>query len=487
MRRCWPALPLFVVALGLPALAPAQAVDAGDLTAPEKAALRKVERELLELSKFAARGNDQVAAVAALRLALEVAPDADKPRQELEKLEKRPLRGTPKSDFAAKLEEKRADARKQVGLALADAALAAEASSPARYERYLGLIQRRFAAPEALERLDLAYFAPYQRWLSRTDAGLLERGGEVHEGQRLEPEAVAALDRRHGSWSDPWVVSDDVHEVRTTMPLRAANQILAFVAAYRTYFLDRFGPLWDLRPPRGKLPLIVTRTQAELRDQLRATTSGMGAAAPGGVQGAAFYLQTNGALNPCFVTYEPVDVTGAMFRIERFDQLVIPLIHEVTHQLAFEYSKHDADATRQVAHHFWAVEAIANFMGYHVLEDGAWRLTHPRTIPMGGGVIEGPFAWCKNNRGALPPLRAFMAQTHEQFMSVNNYHIAATLAYFLLEGEGGKYREGFVKLLERVHRIRDAAGLFEACFPGVSHDALQQEWLRFVGALRLDD
>jgi hypothetical protein len=340
---------------------------------------------------------------------------------------------------------------------------------------------------EALTRLNLAYFAPYLRWTSGTEVALLERGGEVHEGANLEPDAVAALDRRHSSWSDPWVISDDVHEVRTTMPLRIANQILHFVAAYRRHFLERFGPMWDLKAPTtGKLPLIVTRTQAELRERLSAVA---GSASLGGnMQGAAFYLQTNGKLNPCFVTYEPNDANGTVFKIQRFEELVIPLIHEVTHQLAFEYSKHDFNDTRHIQHHFWSVEAIANFMGYHVLENGTtWRLTHPRTIPMGHGMIEGPFAWCVNNKSALPPLRRFMALTHQEFMTVQNYHIAATLAYFFLEGEGGKYRASFAKLLEKIHEVRDEPGTFEACFPGVNHAEMEAEWLRFVGAIDLDD
>lgn len=478
-------VPLITLALAL-LVGPVRADESG-LTAGERTALRKVERELLDLAKFATKGKDAAAARAALTLAVEVLPEAEKPRQELEHLEKRPPRGAPRDGFAAKLEEKRADAHREVALALADAAAAAEQEHPERYARYLELIQTRFPAQEALDRLDLAYFAPYLRWMSETDAALLERGGELVNGERLEPDAVAALDRRHSSWGDPWRVSDEVHEVRTTLPLRTANQILAFVAAYRRYFLERFGSMWDLRPPTGKLPLVVTRTQVELRERLRAEAGPQADGALAGMQGAAFYLQTNGTLNPCFVTYEPVDVTGARFTIERFEQLVIPLVHEVTHQLAFEYSKHDHDATRQIQHHFWAVEAIANFMGYHVLEDGRWRLTHPRTIPMGQGLLEGPFAWCVNNRSSLPPLLSFMQQSPQQFLTVQNYHIAATLAYFLLEGEGGKYRASFVKLLERVHRVHDTADAFARCFPGVDLEAMQAEWLRFVGEIDLDD
>lgn len=459
---------------------------ASDLTRPERKALTTVERTLASLAKFAARGKDFDAAEEELRLGLAVSPDAKKLTRELERTRKLGAKNkrSPKDGFDAKLAERRDEAHAAVAMALVDAALAVEQEHPTRYQRYLELIQTRFPSQEALDALDLVYFEPYFRWVSGTEAELLSAGGELHEGEWLDADAVAALDRQHASWTHPWVISDEVHEVRTTLPLRKAKQILAYVAAYRTYFLDRFGSLWDLQTPTGKLPVIVTRTQAELREQMQAV--GAGAMAQGGVQGAAFYMQTNGKLNPCFVTLEPTDATGRLFKIEQFEQLQIPLAHEVTHQLAFEYSKHDYDNRRQIQHQFWAVEAIANFMGYHSFDGKRWSLTHPRTIPMGSGMIEGPFAYCVNNRGRLPELGAFMAQSQAQFMTVENYHVAATLAYFLLEGEGGKYRASFVKLLEAVHKVKDRPDTWETAFPGVDLSTLQAEFLRFVGGIQLD-
>ncbi len=488
MSARFAATPLIVLFAALALAAPARA-DSGDLTSAEKSALRTIEKELIKLAKYATRGKDYAAAKAELLLALEVDPENDKARRELQKVEKRLARGNdPRDGFADKLAEEREEAHAAVSLALAEAALATEEEAPARYRRYLELIQTRFPSQEALDKLDLGYFEPYIRWVSATEKKLLESGGEVVDGEHLDATAVEALNRRHSSWSDPWVVSDEVHEVRTTMPLRTAKQILAHVTSYRAYFLSRFGALWDLQPPTGKLPIIVTQTQRELTERVRAEAGPQGAAlANQGIQGAAFYLQTNGKLNPCFVTYEPKEATGMVFKIERFEQVIIPLVHEVTHQIAFEYSKHDYDNRRQIQHHFWSVEAIANFMGYHVFDGKGWKLTHPRTIPMGHGMIEGPFAYCVTNKGSLPPLRQFMGQTHQQFMTVQNYHIAATLAYFLLEGEGGKYRASFCKLLQAVHRVRDTADAFEQAFPGVDANAMQSEWLRFVSSIELDD
>ncbi|MEZ6188298.1 MAG: hypothetical protein R3F62_25260, partial [Planctomycetota bacterium] len=450
--------------LALALLVPAFAAD----TTPEERKVQKaVESATLDVVRHATRGKDLLTAERELKLGLEAAPESSKLARELERLEKKlerarkkdtTLAASFKPSYADKLAEKQADARREVSLALADAALSVESTDPERYAHYLGLIQRSFRTQEALDRLDLVYFAPYCRWVSKTEAELLQAGGEVHEGEHLDAAAVAALDAKHASWSNPWVLSDEVHEVRTTVPLRQAKRILAYVGAYRAYFLARFGDVWELQAPKGKLPVIVTKTQAELNEQLAKTTHGMGggAAQPGGIQGAAFYLQSTGDLNPCFVTYEPKDATGAVFTIdpEDFEQLQIPLAHEVTHQIAFEYSKHVADRTRQIQHQFWAVEAIANFMGYHSFDGTEWSLTHPRTIPMGQGMIEGPFAYCVNHLERLPSLRRFVAQSHQEFMSVENYHVAATLAYFLLTHEGGKYRAQFAALLQTVHRVQ---------------------------------
>lgn len=473
---------------------------AGDLTKQEKAAIKTVEKQAVGVARYAARGKDLETARRELELGLKVAPESKKLAKELEKLEKKIERAKARSTtlkagfkpkFVEKLQTKQDEAKQEISMALAEAARSVEESDPEAYGRYLKLIQGHFATQEALDHLELVYFEPYYRWVSTTEAEVLNAGGELHEGKLLDAAAVAELDAKHTSWSNPWVISDEVHEVRTTVPLRQAKRILAYVGAYREYFLARFSDVWEFQAPKGKLPIIVTQTQADLNQQLAETTRSMGGMAqpPGGIQGAAFYLQSTSELNPCFVTYEPKEATGMVFTIdpEDFEQLQIPLAHEVTHQIAFEYSKFDADRMRQIQHQFWAVEAIANFMGYHSFDGKAWSLTHPRTIPMGQGMIEGPFAHCVANLETLPPLTKFVAQSHQEFMTVNNYHIAATLAYFLLTGEGGKYRSQFVSLLQTVHRVHDNADSWARAFPGVDMSTLQREWERFVRAIELDD
>ena len=479
------ALPLALcLLLGAPVLGAPQA---------ERAALRTVEKELLKLAKYAARGKDLESAAAELELGLAVDPESKKLKREVAKVErtqqklnkrKKKAKG-PKASFLTKLAAKRAEAHETVAMALAEAALAIESESHERYQRYVDLIQHRFKSEAALARLDLVYFAPYYAYVSKAEAKVLAEGGERYQGKLLSKAEVEALDRQHATWSSPWILSDAVHEIRTTVGLREAKRTLAYVAAYRKYFLERFSDVWEFQAPKGKLPVILTKTQADLEAQMKIATRGQ-AMGSQGIQGAAFYLQSTQTLNPCFVTYEPKEATGRTFQIKRFEELMIPLAHEVTHQIAFEYSKHAANVTRQITHQFWAVEAIANYMGYHSFDGTSWTLKRPNTIPMGSGMIEGPFAHCHHHADELPSLETFTGLSQREFMTVNNYHQAATLASFLLEGEGGKYRKQFVALLQEVHRVQDSAKTWDTAFPGVDRAQMQREWVRFLKAIKLD-
>jgi hypothetical protein len=460
----------------------------------ERAALRTVEKELIKLAKYAARGKDLDTAAAELELGLAVSPESKKFKREVKKVErtkskqskrKRKAKG-PKASFLTKLAKKRAEAHETVALALADAALAIESESHERYQRYVNLIQHRFKSKAALAKLDLVYFADYYAYVSKAEAKVLAEGGERYQGKLLSKSEVEALNAQHSTWSSPWILSDEVHEIRTTVGLREAKRTLAYVAAYRTYFLQRFGDVWEFQAPKGKLPVILTKTQADLEAQMKIATRGQ-SLGNGGIQGAAFYLQSTGTLNPCFVTYEPKEATGRTFQIKRFEELMIPLAHEVTHQIAFEYSKHAANVTRQITHQFWAVEAIANYMGYHSFDGTTWTLKRPNMIPMGSGMIEGPFAHCHHHADELPDLETFTGLSQSQFMSVNNYHQAATLASFLLEFEGGKYRKQFVALLQEVHRVQDSSRTWDKAFAGVDRAKMQREWVGFLKAIKLDD
>jgi hypothetical protein len=477
----------FVLVLVLVVAAPVLAADdAAEKVAKQEAKVREqCADDLIGLSRFCAKAKAIDAARDQLERGLAVAPESKKLKDEQKKLEGKT--GEPAPGFAEAFAKERAKVDERCALRLADlAVLAQKEKQDDAFERAVSVIRDSFPVDKALARTGVAWFEPYLKWVKRAEADKLAAGGEEVDGSWLDKGAVAELDRKHASWQDPWVISDEVHEVRTTMSLRTARTILAQVAAFRAFFLKQFQPAWDLQPPKGKLPVIVTATQVELKERMKEECANLGGAVPQqSPQGAAYYLLTNGALNPCFVTFEPMFAGGQVLKVE-LDQVELTLRHEICHQIAFEYCKHDSDRSRMPEHQFWCVEGLANFLMYYSLEKGRWTLKKPRTLRMGSGMIESPFAWCSAHADAIPPLETFMATTRDRFATVENYHIASVVAWFLLDGEGGKHHASFVKLLERVHKAHDDEKVFDACFEPDEKRALQAQFSKFVARIRLD-
>lgn len=380
----------------------------------------------------------------------------------------------------AKLEAER-DAEKRADL-LADLALVAKKHGlHERFAERLDAMRIQGSSEKAIGRTGAVYFEPYRRWVSAEDAQRLLAGGERIEGEWRDKDAVTLLDKKHATWSDPWILRDAVHELRTTVPYRQARALLLHVGAYRAFFLARVAGQWDLRAPKGLLPIVVTETQAQLRAQMKDRAKDVER-----LNATAYYLQSPRALNPCVATFEPTEASGAKVKVG-VEDVLLALQHEVTHQIAYEYSKHDFDATRPGKFQAWSVEGLATFfMGYR-LEKTGWRLRHLRRIPVGEGrSTEGDIAWCVENRAKLPALDGFLALTTEKFVKPEQYHFAAVLAYFLLEGEGGKYRQRFLKLLEVVHRVRDTEKTWRECFAKVDSKKLEKELQEFVAKIEVE-
>jgi len=447
----------------------------------ETSARKKCADELIKLAKWCSLQRAFDVAEAELRRGAAIQPDHPKLAAALARLDgKEPA---PKKGFAGKFEAKRAKAHaKCVALLAAVSARYDEADRSAPFDQVLALTQKSFPQANVGADFGLVYFEPYAKWVRKADEERLSNGGELVDGEWLDPDGVAALNVEHATWSNPWKVSDDVHEVITPMPLRTARSVLAYVAAERAFILDYFAEEWDLRTPKGKLPVIVTETQAELRVQLAKASGGAG----GATQAAAMYLQSNGELDPCFLTFEPRGAGGQTIKIG-FRELLWALRHEIAHQVFFEYSKHSSTRTRMIENQFWAVEGVANFLAYYVLGESGWKLTHPRTIPFSKqGVLEGAFAWSQKTGSRLVPIEQFVEIPQAAFGKVENYHYAATLAYFLFEGADRKYRKGFVDLLSAVHAVHDTPDLWAKSFVGVDPAELNAEFQAFVAGLKLD-
>ena len=478
---------ILAVVLALVA-APASAQDLAqnlpkNLARKEHTARKQAARELIRLAKYCRQGKAYALARAEFLRALALHPDRGPVKRENKKYGHLSSReGTPRAGFRRSCEKKRRAVHASCVKRLAGVALLiSRRGFPERFEHLARLAAAHFPLKDVRSRFKVVWFDPYRRWVHPATARKLRSGQERIDGKWVSRAEVEKLDAAHRTWDNPWIVSDEVHEVRTTLGLRSARRILGHISVYRRFVLDHLRSDWDFRPPEGKLPVIVTATRAELMARMQNHASDEDVTSIGG----AFYLQTSSFLNPCFVTLEYRDAVGQTLTLP-IDKIYLPLQHEIAHQIAFESSKHDHDRTRQIQHQFWCVEALANYLEYYVIEKGVWRLTHPRLISLGDGFVEGAFSHCKQNLQGLPSLKDFFATPPDRFMTVENYHMAATAAYFLLEGEGGRYRKPFLKLLERVHKVRDSKETLHQCFEGIDLGVLQRQWEKFVRRIKVD-
>jgi len=479
---------LLVVLLGLPAAraAPAEA---------ERALVETVERELLAFVGLAAERGALEACQEELRRALRVTPGSKRLAAELAGVEARRGEEADGVELGPDLDARRAALREAISLGLARAAQAV-ADDPGAHAHYLSLLQRFYPSPAAYEALGKEYFRPLWRWVSPEVAQALRGGADYYEGRLIDARQVAHLDAKHADWSNPWVLSDGVHEVRTTCPLRQANQALTLARALREHLLTTFGEALDLRAPQGKLPIVMARTHAQFVEQLEAYGwSGEQARTHPKASGVAFYKRSDKPLGPCLLTFEPGNAQGKLFRIplERFESLQAMLVHELAHQIAFEYSKHGVPRgktgapLRPLDAQQWVVEGFATYMGQHAYDGRTWHLRLSTEVP---GVVSptdtGAFASTYGWRQRLPAIAEFVTFPRRSFSKVAGQKIAGTLTYFMLEGAGQRYRAGFLELLKVVHQERATRTTFAEAFADCDTTRLQADWEAFLEELDLD-
>lgn len=332
---------------------------------------------------------------------------------------------------------------------------------------------------DVVAKLDLVLYEPYLDWRTKAAVAKLDAGWEYADGAWADPPRVAAMDAAHATWTNPWVFADDVHEIRSNLPRRLAKQVAAHVWAYRRFFLAYFTGEWQLVPPDVKLPVIVTRTRAEMEERAHMYPG----APPAPPNAAAFYLDGDGVGNPCFVSVETNAATRESVVLD-FEQLQQTFEHELGHQIAFEYSKHgDVKPGGSIEHYLWVIEGVAEFLPSYDLVGGVWKLHLRPWIGTGETRMEAAFAWCHDNVDRIPQLSRFVALPPQQFLTPANYHIAAALTYYLLEGKEREYRQEYVALIDAVHHGTAGPEALGACFPGDTLSTIDKEFREFCKGL----
>jgi hypothetical protein len=443
------------------ASAPALAADLGK---KEKAVLAKVGAATRRFAKLLAERKEYASAREELCRFLLLEPEDELTRQQLLQLVKKGRATDAGSDVAIPRRAARAECTK----ALLD--FASECERAGDVERLWRAWTAAVYAYEAKLPEQAEWFSPYCLWVRKEDKERLEAGGEFVDGKWLDANEVAALHQKQITAKGEWVLEDEVHVVRTAEPLRSARRVLCQAGAFRRFFLSHFACWWDLRPPKGKLPILFTGTQEEIRKKVAAFDPSSGG---GQDLAAALYLWTNSPLNPCFVTLEPIIASTGKAEKLTFEEIAPVLRHELAHQLGFEYSRYGNPDPKKTDTP-WVVEGLAEFMACYVPEPTGWRLVGDHEI----------FARCGQQAERMPKLSDFVALPKEKYDTVELYAHGAGVFRFFWEADGGRYRASLAKLTEIVHQSKTAAGSFRECFKGdpASFQPAWDEFARTLGA-----
>ena len=479
--RCRPRQTVVVVAalwLALWGARPARAEVPKDVAKATKTARKKASDALVKLGKWCAARKGYDAAREEFIRAIAVAGDPKKAREELGRVAKK--EDAPKEGFDEALDAERETVHAACTELLhgaADRALAA--NSPDGFDDVVTLMLDAFPDADTKEKYELKWFDPYLRWVRSEDLVKLDAGGEFVDGTWLDAEAVTALNAEHESWDSRWKIGNGVFRVETGKPLRAANTFLAHATAFRRWFLAQYGDVWEMKPGKGELPILVTRDQAEWAKIFKQYRPGE----PLKVMG--LYLMGGAPPSPVLMTYEPV-FSGDGPRMVEFHVLQKTLYHEVAHQLGTEYSLFARKGLVTESPHFWAAEGIANHCSWMKPGERGWRLTKPtkfETIP--NFAADGSLAWVKSHIGELEPVSDFVKTTQANYHG-RKYDHGTALSYFLLTYDEGRYREAFLDLCEDVHRGAGKPDGLSSRLDGVSLEQLQEQFVEFMEMVSVD-
>jgi hypothetical protein len=451
----------FLITMAVGAGALSTAVHGGDkidLSASEKKAITKISEEILKLAEYCAMKRNFTEARGQLTLGLGFDPDAAKlleARKKYADQADKPPRDFLKT-FAVERGRRYADCAKAVAALVKDCDKAGDLD---KFELWIDRLATVFPDENSLKSTQAVYFEPYRKWYRKVDHDKLAAGGEQIDGKWLDKKAIDKLDQQHATWNDPWKLSDEIHEIQTNAPYRKAKQLMIHVSSFRSFFLKKFSTDWDLRAPTsGKLEVICTVTQKEFEARIKADGYEKGERE----NFAGVYMHGHGGKpGPLYVTFEPKLESGEN-RVTEIDDVLDTLQHELTHQIAFEYSRHAAVAKEGEEYQHWAPEGIAEYMRYYKLGRTGWHLTHPK---------HSAFEFSKIHEELPQELDGFFRLGRSAYRA-DYYQVGAAIAHFLHDGEGGRYRKHFIKLEEMVHQGKATAGTFAECFPDMERKVI---------------
>ena len=450
---------------------------APDVSKDEKNAFVTIAGKFAGLAKYCTGQNAFSDAKAQIDLGLELAPDSEV----LKKL-KADLKDTgkpPSIEWKKKGADRIASSHKEIADELAKLIkLCTKKGVLDHFEDRVEFLTSALGADGAIA--GAVWFEPYRKWVTEQDKTKLDAGCENIDGKWLKPEQVADLDKKHSTFDSPWVFSDDIHEIKTNISYREAIQVYNHVHAYTQFFLRKFGDEWELKSNDQKLPIIVTAKQDDFKNEIK--KRGLNPDDQRLNMEAVYY---HGDPGPVFATKEPRSEGGAVFDAP-LPEVMNVLQHEITHELCFEFSRF-AHGSGGAHANKWAVEGFATYMQSWVRDKKGWHFVcpNPKNHEKGDG-LDYWLAECKDDPTYPQQLEGFFAFSNDNFKA-KDYNFGAGICYFLLDGQGGKYRKPMIQCLSLIHQNKATKQSMKECLKDYKLDDVDREYRSFISGIKLEE
>ncbi len=312
---------------------------------------------------------------------------------------------------------------------------------------------------------------PRHGWIAPADVARYDAGERLDGGQWISAEDDA---RRHDDLDNGWRLRTDHFQVTTNHSLEEAASLAAR--------LERFYQVWR------QLFAGFYLTEREVRQLFAGDRDARQRSRPFRV----FYHRDQDQYNAALVRRQPriAETLGIYFDVTREAHFFAgeaqdpgTLYHEAVHQL-FQESRSAARHVGELAN-FWVIEGIATYFETLTEHDGSSGGPY-YTI---GEASAGRLPAAKRRLledGYYLPLARFVRLDKSDLQQRPDlrqvYSQAAGMATFLMDGQGGRYREPLVRYLVTVYGGRDEARSL-ARATGRNYRELDGEYRQFMESL----
>jgi Protein of unknown function (DUF1570) len=264
----------------------------------------------------------------------------------------------------------------------------------------------------------------------------------VHEGTKSIP--FASIGDAHKDWKDPWSFATTHYRLQTNLDLgRATDMALDLEGFYRIFF-DAFGR--ELRLYEVVDPMVA---------QVHADKQSF----PGVVSYRDAY-------------FDPTTSTLLVNAANGFEPRV--LFHEATHEILFNTAERTKGSRGDIP--AWLDEGLAEYMGCSM----SGLAGHP--VFTSGAVATGHFRVHAEARTPYDLARVLTFNSGDFMASSRSdlkYAEAYTLVHFLLNGDGGKHKKGFLDFVRSAYKGQSSSTHFRDALGGHERE-LEEAWVAYV-------